>query len=75
MKMIGNKSPGKTGSGGVAQDGPEPINEIILIMIVAKDTLPFYSPTNDVVQSAGCVYACFTWHNNSSVLVIPERNL
>lgn len=60
--MIGNQRPGIAAGMGFGDNATEPINKIIPIGIIAKDFGPFYSPADDMVQRAGCVYACFARH-------------
>jgi hypothetical protein len=64
MKVVGHKSPRKTGRIAVGQETAESIQKIVTVRIVKKYLSPINPPHNDMVQRSRGVYASFAWHVN-----------
>gem|GEM_PF-6076296 len=50
MSMIGQESPGVTRGLSLRQENGKPVNEIIPIRIIVKDSPTLYTPDHDMVQ-------------------------
>jgi hypothetical protein len=74
--MVGNKSPGMTGSRGLGEDGPETAEKVFVIPGTFEDRVLFYASNNDVMKSAGGIDAGFTGHrevlhDNAQMSIFP----
>jgi hypothetical protein len=65
VKVIGYQFPGKTGCFGFVKDASKPIDKVISVNIILKNLFRFDATANYVVKGSGCVYPCFSRHNNS----------
>ncbi len=57
MEVIGNQGPSVAFGLSLFQDGSQPINEGFAVLVVIENFSAFDSAGNDVMQSAGAVYA------------------
>lgn len=62
VKVIGDEHPRVTGGGGLGENRPEPRDEIVTVPIVGEYLSSLDTAADDVVQSAGCVYAGLSGH-------------
>jgi hypothetical protein len=60
--MIGDQRPGVTKRFTVADNPGQALDEIIAIIVIKKKLPPFYPPADDMVQGAGRIDSCFSWH-------------
>jgi hypothetical protein len=69
MNMVRDKSPGITDGGCFMKDSTETGEEVSIIFRILKNRVSFDPPDDDMVESAGCINACFArhgqiWHKN-----------
>jgi hypothetical protein len=62
MGMVGKKRPRIAGRLGVGKDVPETEEKVLMVLTVFKDGVLFDAPDDNMVQSAGDIYAGFTGH-------------
>jgi hypothetical protein len=62
VEMIGYQRPGVTKRFTVADNPGQALDEIIAIIVIEKKLSPFYPPADDMVQGAGRIDSCFSWH-------------
>jgi len=75
MGMVGNQGPGKTRCAGFTQNRSESFNKLVLVPAVPKNLAAFDSSENDVMQCAGGINACISWHKYSIPHYESNRNL
>lgn len=80
VDMVGNKSPGMTGSRGLGEDGPETAEKVFVVPGTFEDRVLFYASNNDVMKGAGGIDACFTGHrevlhDNDQMSIFHQRPL
>jgi hypothetical protein len=63
--VIWYQRPGKTGCFGLGKDASKPMDKVISVNIILKNFFAFDATANYVVQGSGCVYPCFSRHNNN----------
>ena len=63
MKMVWNERPGKARGGGVEKNRAQPRQEVVAIGIVPKNLFPLNPSADDMVERAGRIDSCFTWHS------------
>ncbi|MCU0558486.1 MAG: hypothetical protein MUF67_14435, partial [Desulfobacterales bacterium] len=60
--MVGKQGPGVTLRFALGDDLPQAPQEIVTVLVVAKDLAALDSPRDDMVQRPGRIYPGFPWH-------------
>jgi hypothetical protein len=66
MEMVGQQGPGVTFRPGFNEESGKTIDQVLPVLVVAKDVAPFY-PTNDyMLKDTGNVNSRETWHEREN---------
>jgi hypothetical protein len=72
VKMVWHQGPCITGSARLLDNGSKAEEEIISVTVLSKDGAALYSPSDDVVNGTGRIYARLAWH--ASIIGNELRN-
>jgi hypothetical protein len=69
--VVRDQCPAITPDGYLGKDISEPFDKIIPVLLILENLLPLNASANNVVQGAGGVHTCFSWHDGYYTIPAP----